>query len=63
MKVFGKWLVKAEVEGAGSRVAASFMTKKEAEEALTRAFPRENNIWTDGRHTRFYIEKNVKEYK
>ena len=67
MKVFGKWLVKAygeniKVQGG---VVSSFMTKKEAIDALNSLMtPQNDGTWksADSKAT-FKIEKNTKEYK
>lgn len=65
MKVYGKYLVKAYViDGEQPRIASTFMTYKEAEEALNRCMKRESeNLWKDSFNQKFYIEKNTKEYK
>lgn len=63
MKVFGKWLVKGTVNGK-SRVASSFMSKKEAIEALDLHFKKISDTeWQDTLEQIFTIEKNTKEYK
>lgn len=54
MKVFSKYLVMASRSDAAPRVAASFNTKKEASEALTKAF----GECTGARHTARSIRKS-----
>lgn len=66
MKVYGKYLVMARCyEGDRNRVAASFMTKKEAVETLDRIFKKRinNNLWEDKLGQQFFVIKNTKEYK
>ena len=62
MKIYKKWLVMGTVNGK-SRVATSFNTKKEAEVALTLAMNKVGDMWEDSLGQKFFIEKNVKEYK
>ncbi len=69
MKVYGKWLVMGRVERKDTpRIASSFMTKKDAIEALDRAFLKNgkklnSNLWEDSMGQQFYIEKNTKEWR
>ena len=64
MKVFDKYLVIATREDGNSRIAASFKTKKEATERLTKAFGEcAGGVWNDTQGNTFSIEKNTKEYK
>ena len=69
MTVYGKWLVMARVERQDvPRIASSFNTKKDAIEALDRAFIKKgkklnSNLWEDSLGQQFYIEKNTKEYR
>lgn len=69
MKVYGKYLVMAYHEGFKERrIASTFMTKREAIEALNRCFGKtgkriNDNLWEDSLGQRFYVEKNTKEYK
>lgn len=63
MKVFGKWLVMGMVDNK-AHIIASFRTKKETVEALgVSGFKKDGTLWEDSKGNKFYIEKNVKEYK
>lgn len=64
MKVFGKWLVMGIINRK-YRIASSFMTKEDAIEALNNCgFKRlDNNLWEDSLGQKFFIEKNMKEWK
>lgn len=63
MKVYKKWLVLGSVNDH-SRVATSFTTKAEAVSILNKTFKKlGDNLWEDSMGQRFYIEKNIKEYK
>ena len=62
MKILGKWIVKAIIDGK-SQITGSFMTKKEAIEALDTYFKRISETeWENTKGTRFTIEKNIKEW-
>lgn len=63
MKVFNKYLVMASRSDAAPRMAASFATKKEASEALIKAFGEcTGGVWNDAQGNTFSIEKNTKEW-
>jgi hypothetical protein len=64
MKVFGKWLVMGMVNNK-AQIVASFKTNKDAVEALELAgFKRlSDNLWEDSKENKFFVEKNVKEYR
>lgn len=63
MKVYGKYLVIGTVNGH-ERVASSFMTKKEAIEALDFYFTKINdNEWESSSGQKFTIKKNTEEWR
>lgn len=65
MKVFGKYLLINVVDGQ-RKIASSFMTKKDAIEALDACIGvnrLEDNLWEDKSHNVYFIEKNTKEYR
>jgi hypothetical protein len=64
MKVFGKWLVMGMIDNK-AQIVASFRTNKDAVEALELAgFKRlSDNLWEDSKENKFFVEKNVKEYR
>jgi hypothetical protein len=64
MKVFGKWLVMGMVNNK-AQIVASFKTNKDAVEALELAgFKRlSDNLWEDSKENKFFVEKNIKEYR
>jgi hypothetical protein len=64
MKVFGKWLVMGMINNK-AQIVASFKTNKDAVEALELAgFKRlSDNLWEDSKENKFFVEKNVKEYR
>ena len=62
MKVFGRWLVKTVINDH-IQIVSSFMTKKDAVEALSfRRTKKSDNLWIDQLGQQFWIEKNTKEY-
>ena len=67
MKVYGKWLVKAYGENVKVQggVVSSFMTKKEAIDALDALMtPLNDGTWKSAESKAiFKIEKNTKEYR
>jgi hypothetical protein len=64
MKVFGKWLVMGIIDNK-AQIVASFRTNKDAVEALELAgFKRlSDNLWEDSKENKFFVEKNIKEYR
>jgi hypothetical protein len=64
MKVFGKWLVMGMIDNK-AQIVASFKTNKDAVEALELAgFKRlSDNLWEDSKENKFFVEKNIKEYR
>jgi hypothetical protein len=64
MKVFGKWLVMGMIDNK-AQIVASFRTNKDAVEALELAgFKRlSDNLWEDSKENKFFVEKNIKEYR
>ena len=65
MKVFGKYLLINVVDGQ-RKIASSFMTKKDAIEALDVCIGLNrlgDNLWEDNSHNVYFIEKNTKEYR
>jgi hypothetical protein len=64
MKVFGKWLVMGMI-GNKAQIVASFKTNKDAVEALELAGFKKlsDNLWEDSKENKFFVEKNVKEYR
>jgi hypothetical protein len=64
MKVFDKWLVIGTVDNK-THIVASFRTNKDAVESLELAgFKRlSDNLWEDSKENKFFVEKNVKEYR
>ena len=64
MKVFGKYLVKARVNGNTRLAHPGFNTKKDAVERLNECFERiSDNLWKDRHGQEFFIEKNTVEYR
>lgn len=64
MKVLGKWLVMRMINNK-AQIVASFKTNKDAVETLEFwEFKRlEANLWEDSKENKYFIEKNVKEYR
>ena len=63
MKVYGKWLVKVNLNGT-EYIAASYRTNREAKEFLNSTMTViGQNLWQDSQGNVFHIEKNVKEYR
>jgi hypothetical protein len=63
MKVFDKWLVIGTVDNK-THIVASFRTNKDAVESLeSSGFKRDGTLWKDSKGNKFFVEKNVKEYK
>lgn len=64
MKVFGKYLAIATVNGKDRMACSGFATKREAVEALNAHFTQVGvNQWQDSLGQNFRIEKNTKEYR